>query len=450
MTGNSGMFGDLFTPVSDREREEEQMHQFQAADPFRAMAHASYTGGTLAGKGLGRATAALAGADVRDPRAVVRAAVAGLEPGSDQYFGVLVKTLGELGLVEQAATAQKAWDQAKLTRAHAGYYDRGNRPESKAPAPLKGKDFLLAKYDDIAAKLAENPEDVKLQSALKNVQTTLKTFYPDKPEPKRGFQIVPPTATSPGYKINLDTGEESQLEGRIAPPEKGLTPAQQAKIDDAKEKMAAGYESAFVKTQSDYDAAVRLYNHPKLPEALGAFNSAMSDQSPAERTIWTRFLMWGKTDEGRNAVALIQTVKAGAFLNGFQEIKQASAAAGAQGAGFGALSDAEGARIQAAKGALDAAQGAPQFRRELKKYIEQMVKSWNAISGGVTKITGVPPKAIAEKPLTGGARRTAEPASTAPTLPPTPAPAPAAPSAAPANGGEVWERGPDGKLRRAQ
>lgn len=444
---NRGMLDFLGAPVPADD--DEQIHQFQAVDPFRAMAHAAYSGGTLAGKGIGRIAATAAGADPRMPAErnserqnaaanAVRAAVAGLKPGTDEYFAAVTKALNEHGLVQQAMAIQTAWEEQKLNAARKGAYDRQHQP--KPPTPLKGKDALLAKYDEVVEKLVADPDNPQLLQMRSNIETALKTFYPEK-APKSGeWKLVPPTQDSPGYMYHTGTGEEKSLDGRIARPEKptGLTPAQQAKADDAKNKMKLGYDSAALKAQADYDAAVALYNHKDLESAVGPLDSILADTNPAERGLGTRLFGATKSAGARNAAALIQTVKAGAFLTGFQEIKQAASAAGASGAGFGALSDAEGARIQAAKSALDAAQDAAEFRGELAKYIAQMVESWNAVSEGAKRVE-IAPRPIVEKPLTGGSRTRSGRVTPAPA--PRPA-APVAPKQAPSNIDAILQKYP--------
>lgn len=451
MVLNRGMFDGLF-PNSERteERDLEEMHWLQARDPFTAMAHTAYSGGTQAGQGLGRLAAAASG---RDPRTsaeregertrlageAVRKALVGLQPGSDEFFTAAIKALTDNGMLEQASAVQEKWDEMKLTKARTGAYERQHA--AKPPTPLKGKDFLLAKHDDIVTKLAENPEDPALQKALANVQTALKTFYPEKAPASKGWKIVAPTQDHGGYKINEDTGDVEPLDGRIARPEKPLTAAQREKQDDAKRKMQSGYEAAFLKAKDDYEAAVRLYNHPDLEGAVGPLDSMMSDKPANERGWWDRLYaaLFAKPGS-RHAAALVQRVKAGAFLNGFQEIKQASQAAGAQGAGFGALSDAEGARIANAKAALDAAQDARTFRVELKKYIEQMKASWDSLvngpGGAVSQ--GFAPHELPNLPLTGGVRGVIRPGPGAPA--PT---APVNPKVAPSD--RVRVLAPDGK-----
>jgi hypothetical protein len=456
-----GMFGDMFAPARpdlDEETRLEQMHQAQARDPFNAMARTSYGGGTLAGQGLARAGAAFAGEDPRTrgekdvarktgAAEAVRAAVVGLKPGTDEYFAKVIEVLHAHGLVEQAAALQQQWEKSKLMTAQTGAYDRAH--VAKPPTPLKGKDFLLGKYDELTAKLAEDPDNVEYQTALANVETALKKFYPDA-KPAAKWKVVPPTQDSPGYRYDEVSGEVEQLDGRLERPVKpvALTAEQQRKADEGKQKMISGYDSALISAQSYYDDAVALYNHPDLEGAVGAFNSAISDTPPNERGFLTRALAWTKSPGEARAIALLSSVKAGAFLTGFQEIKAAAAAQGAQGAGFGALSDAEGARIQAAKATLDGVQNAAGLRIGLKKYIGQMVESWNAISKGMEPL-GVAPKPIAEKPLTAGVRaprgRPAAPAATPKTAPAAPA-APAAPTA-PSGGEERWER-KNGKLQR--
>jgi hypothetical protein len=459
----TGMFDTLNASLRAQQRtedsDEQQNLQFMAADPDRARAMTAYGMAGLAGKGLAQVGSVAAGLDPRsrterssDARNAaadeLKAAVVGLTPGTDEYFKKVIEVLTKHGLVDQANAIQEKWEASKLNTARTGAYARQG-----VPAPLKGKDALLAKYDDLAAKLQDDPDNEQLQGALANVETALKKFYPEKtvnPPKTHDWQVIPETATSPGYRFDrlAPDGNVQPLAGRIAPQPKPLTAQQQLKADEAWKQMKAGYEAAALKTQADYEAAVELFNSPDLEGAVGAFNSAISDTNPSDRGFMTRLFAKTKSPGELRAAALISTVKAGAFLTGFQEIKTAAQAAGAKGAGFGALSDAEGARIQAAKASLDAVQDGAGFRIGLKKYIEQMIAYWNAVSADV-ETAEIAPKPLREIPLTGGVRGRQQ--RTAPRTPAAPAPAPAAPAApapeAPKGREERWER-KDGNLQR--
>jgi hypothetical protein len=452
----TGMFDALNATQRQEDTDEQQRLQFMAADPDRARAMTAYDMAGYAGKGLARAGSAMAGLDPRtrperasDERNAaadeLKAAVVGLKPGTDEYFAKVIEVLTKHGLVDQANAIQEKWQATKLNTARVGAYDRQG-----VPAPLKGKEALLAKYDEIATKLQDDPDNEQLQGALANVETALKKFYPEKtvnPPKTHDWVVVPPTATSPGYKYDRLAADANvqQLDGRIAPQPKPLTAQQQLKADEAWKQMKSGYEAASLKTQADYEAAVELFNSPDLEGAVGAINSIVADTNPADRGFLTRLYAKKMTPGERRAAALISTVKAGAFLTGFQEIKTAAQAAGAKGAGFGALSDAEGARIQAAKASLDAIQDAAEFRIGLKNYIEQMVAYWNAVSADI-ETAEIAPKPLRILPLTGGVRGRQQRAPRAPAAPAPAAPAAPAPEA-PKGGEERWER-KDGRLQR--
>lgn len=173
----AGMFGNLFEQLTrSKLSEEEQMHQYQAQDPFRAMAHTAYSGGTLAGQGLARAGSAAAGGDPRSrtelaqasrdaAAAEIKTAVTGLAPGTDEYFAAIIAVLNKHGLVDQATAIQEKWEASKLTKARTGAAERENQPRPST---------MQERLDEVNMKLLSDPDDPMLLAMKTNIERILK------------------------------------------------------------------------------------------------------------------------------------------------------------------------------------------------------------------------------------------------------------------------------------
>jgi hypothetical protein len=402
----SGMLGDLFSPkfkdLQAEEAAEEQRTQFLAQDPFKAMAHTAYSGATLAGKGLGRAAAALTG---RDPRtsternvAAVEAAKAqvaqlGFDPAdpksTDQFYKQVIQILQKQGLPAEAMAVAKEWNTQKLG-------DGKLRLENDRLERQRANDLR------IDARAAER--NALLKEKLGAPASQVGKLWADMEratDPAKRASIAQAIGNLTAQKWEaVDLGDRVELRNKvtgelIGSEEKGLPPKDIEKAKDADAKAVNAFGAAHLKMQADYDAAVDLYNHPGLAEFVGRWSGIAGETPPDQRGIGTQLIIGSLSDKGRGALAKFEQVRGSAFLAAFQELKQASPNGSA---GFGALSDAEGARIQAAKAALNPRQGAASFRAELAKYISQLEASWNLFNSRAPQ-ENIPPRPLQTRAL---------------------------------------------------
>lgn len=423
-----GMLGDLFTPsartLRDDELDKERVHQWQAQDPFKAMAHASYSGATLAGEGLARAGVAAAGGDPRTrlernveavEAAKQQVAALGFNPDDpksiDEFYKRVIQILQKQGLAAEALAVGKEWnaEKHKTAKSDIELRDLQRREDRDRRAAELGIMRVASAREIAAAKNATAKEiaDAKLTAEqLKD-----------------------------GPFKSIDYGDHVEVINRfgevISSKPKALNPKDEERDANAKRDAEQAYGEYLAGLQRQYDAAVQLHNHPGVDGITGRFarHVGTDDKSPVLGTLATTLA--GK--DARGALALHNQVVGGAFLAGLAKLKNASPN---KSTGLGAVSEKEGDKVQSDAAALDRAQEAADYRKQLAIYIQEMEGFAQRLAAGAQQ-DKIAPKPLATKPLNGAPA--AKPAA-------VPAAAPAAPAGAPKV--ERWERGADGKLKR--
>jgi len=163
----------------------------------------------------------------------------------------------------------------------------------------------------------------------------------------------------------------------IRPAVSAVTPTQ-AKIEEAKlaeieqnlTKQTDMKRSALAGAEETLKLIDELPTHPGFQEAVGAgfYNSVGG--IPGIPDDWTP----GGTDKA-GAVSKIEKLQAGAFLTAIQQLR-----------GLGALSDAEGKKLEAAAANLNRKQSEEDFKKSLLDYRRQVERVVNEIKSG----TGAP------------------------------------------------------------
>jgi hypothetical protein len=449
-----GMLSSIFNRGSRDPRQEEldddQRITALAADPFKAAAMTAYGASRDAGRGVGSAVAAGMGKDPRTPgqrnMAAIEAAKAqvaqlGLDPDDpksvDEFYKQVIIILQKQGLAAEAAAMSQEYRTAKSAAAKEGLEIRKlERLEKKdaADADIANKRLELQ-------RLQAQPEFAKLLELLANtndpVQATAITKRLEYMSTRngKGYKYVPA-----GDRVEVRDPETNELIDTIKVGTAPQSAAANAKGDAANEQMQSAYNRAKLSAQSDYDAVVELYGHPGLPEVVGQWTGILASGLGDSRGMTQRALQAAKfSDKGSDFIAKLDQVRGGTFIAAIADLKAASPKGTM---GTGALTETEGAKLQAAKAALDPQQGVQSFYKQLETYARQLEVTAAAADADAQRLK-LQVKPLAKKPLVPAARgRRAAPA---------PAAAPAAPVPSnPQNGGngEEWERGPDGKLRR--
>lgn len=438
----TGMLGDLFSPkykdLAAEEAAEEQRLQYQAQDPFRAMAHAAYTGGSMAGKGLGTAVAAAAGRDPRTPgqrnlqaveAAKQQVAALGFNPDDpksiDQFYKQVISILQKQGLAAEAMAVAKEWNAQKLG-------DDKLRLENDKLARQRANDLRV---DQRAAE-----RNAILKAKLGAAASPVGKLWADMeratdPTQREYLKKAIENATAQKWEA-VDLGDRVQLRNKatgevIDTEDKGLPPKDELKDGDKKAAAASAYGEYLAGLQRQYNAAVELHNHPGLEGITGKWGRWVGEEGASPMLGHAASMLSGK-DAGA-ALALYKQVTGGAFLAGLAKLKQASPN---KSSGLGAVSEKEGDKVQSDAAALDRLQQAPDFRRQLGTYIREMEGFAARLATGAQQ-DGVTPIPLQAKPLVapkGGRRAPAAPAA-APTAAPT----------APAGGDRVRVRAPDGQ-----
>lgn len=456
----AGMLTGLFTPKyndmqQDARDEEARLQRVATMDPFQQAGYAMLQGGHMAGRGLGEAAVTLAGGDPRSPAKrnleAVEAAKAevsklGFNPEDpksiDEFYKRVIMILQQKGLAAEALEVAREWhkqkvDDQKTTNAQAEI-DRKRVRDAQTDARAQERNRILEKKGALQA------ETVQLLSMYDSI---------DPLAPNAKFQqdaIVArlnalAAAGKKGVKfVNLNdrvqivdalTGEEIRTENT---GEKPMTAQQRGKGETAEAKLENAYESAKLKLQQDYDAAVELYMHPGLKEATGTLAGLAVKGDPNNPGFWNTVNRARMSAAGQSAVAKMQQVMGGVFIASVNDLKAASEAMGSKGTGLGQLTEVEGAKIQNAKAALDPQQQYPSYRSNLAQYIRQLEASGALLDSGAQRIGVKTARPLKTKPLQGAV---ATPAAQ-PTHPPA-----AAPSVAPAASGDrVRVKMPDGQV----
>lgn len=218
------------------------------------------------------------------------------------------------------------------------------RAQDQAPADLAKKQADAAKAG-IDAKYAE-------QGAVLDLQ-------------KKGWDIK---AIQEDIDIRRDANRialmnaQSNREGNTLRREELKLKVQEARtaLDDKIRGKVADAEASATSIDNSLNTIERIKGNKSLDDVLGAIEGRM----PAVLS-----------DEAANAIALIETLGSQAFLSQVANLK-----------GMGALSNAEGEKLQAALTNLSRVQGEPQFRSNLDDAARLLKKGRETLS----KRTGVP------------------------------------------------------------
>jgi hypothetical protein len=429
MASNIGMLGELFSPkVRDlraEEAAEEQRLQFQAADPFRAMAHTAYTGGAMAGRGLGTLGATALGRDARSSgernvQAVeaAKAQVAGLgfnpdDPKSiDGFYKNVISILQKQGLVAEAMAVAKEWNAQKLATSKETLaveeLERKKRRDAATDARAMERNAILGKRLGKAAS--------PVGKLLDDMDGTA--------DPVRRAHLAKAVENATAGKVQVrDLGDRVELLERnavtgkwelIREDDKGLTPRDDLKDEEKKGTAQQAYGEYMAGVQKQYNAAVELHNHPGVEGITGRLGRKVGEEGFGGEAMT---LVSG--DATRAALALYKQVTGGTFLAGLAKLKAASKTGAT---GLGAVSEREGDKVQSDAAALDRAQEAPDFRRQLATYIAEMqgFAGRLADAAAADKIPAIP---LATKSLAAprGGKPAARPAAAAPAAPAAPA-----------------------------
>lgn len=225
------------------------------------------------------------------------------------------------------------------------------RAEDQAPGALRkvNADAAAAEADATSKAATAKYAD---QTALLDLQ-------------KKGWDI---TAVQSDIEYKKQTLRIEAMKAAIAKEDNALKRQElKLKIDDAVEKrdqklrdQTADAESGAASIDNMLNTIERLKKNPRLNDVVGSIEGRV----PAMLS-----------DESANAVALIETLGSQAFMAQIPAIK-----------GTGALSDAEGKKLQSALQNLSRTQGEEQFRENLEEAARLVTKARNSLS----KRYGVP------------------------------------------------------------
>ena len=426
----SGLFSPQFRDLRLEEKDEEdRLRQIAEMGGFKQAGYAGLSGAQTAGKALGRLAAAATGTDPRSPaqrgQAAVEAAKAqvaqlGFDPDDpksiDQFYKQVIAILQKQGLAAEALAVAKDWNAQKLATSK----------ESLAVREMERKE---ARDKAIDARAAEKNAALKLKfGAAASPMGKMLADYERADARNDSFakgQLLKAiqNLAGPGWKA-VDLGDRVELRnaetGEVigGTLDKGLAPVAELKDENAKKTAADAYGEYMAGLQRQYDAAVELHNHPGVEGITGRFGRYVGEEGAGGFLASTI-----SSDAAGAALALYKQVTGGTFLAGLTKLKNASKTGAT---GLGAVSEREGEKVQSDAAALDRLQQAPDFRRQLATYIQEIEGFAGRLSAGAAK-DGIPPRPLAAKALTvpGKGKGRGKPA-----------PAPAA--SAPARAGGDW------------
>jgi hypothetical protein len=149
----------------------------------------------------------------------VKAAVAqaGVQSGTPEFYELLAREFSRHGLLDAADKATQAGEALKGRRAQTELYTA----QAEKAKRVSSRDAMTERYWRVVEQLQNEGEHQSphLVQARDNLGKAL-GLKPDA-APKQesaDWQLVQPTAHSPGYSFNRRTGEERPLRGRIPKP----------------------------------------------------------------------------------------------------------------------------------------------------------------------------------------------------------------------------------------
>ena len=398
----AGMFSNLFNPQVDPALGQEDERLLALAGrmkPHEQMGYTSLSGGAQMGRGLGQVAAGLTGRDTKSPtdkrNAALEAAKAeiaqlGPKPEREAILAILRKhgLLGESldvgsAMTDQAATAERLRIQAEES-------ERKKKKDLATDARAKERNEIL--------KANGTPELIRMVEIVEQ-------FDPLTQGPQRKMRLEALNAMLESKKKGFalaDAGDRIVPVDRAtglpllsAAIDKGSAPLneKQAREAAAEENRQGGaYSKAMVAAQADYDAAVRLYNHPGVAEVTGRWGRLVGEPGTAGQVATTI-----ASDAGRAAFELWKQITGKTFLSGLNALKEASPTGST---GLGQVSNIEGDKVQASMAALGRSQNEADFRLNLKVYIQRLENAADALASAAP-INSLKPIPLQKRDLTG-------------------------------------------------
>lgn len=233
------------------------------------------------------------------------------------------------------------------------------RAQDKAPAELKEANSK-AESAAVAAKFAESNAVIDLQKKgwdIKKIQEDIDIA-------KQNTRIAAMNAQT--SRANSETQrQELQLK---------IEDAKQKRDDLIREKVATA-ESGAASIDNMLNTVQRIKNNPALKDVLGSLEGSDFYPNTAAGMAQAANPFASSADQRNDAIQLIDTLKSQAFLAQIPNIK-----------GMGALSNAEGEKLQSALTNLNRKQSEQQFGQNLDEAVRLLMKGRDNIS----KRTGVP------------------------------------------------------------
>jgi len=398
-----GMFSNLFNPQVDPAIAEEdaRLRSLARMSPSEQMGYTSLSGGAQMGQGIGKMAAGLTGRDTQSPtvkrNAALEAAKAeiaqlGPKPDREAMIAILRKhgLLGESLDVGSEMTDQA--DTAERLRIQKAESERKARNDLAKDARAKERNAIL--------KANGTPELIRMVEIVEQ-------FDPVTQGPQRKMRLDALNAMLESKKKGFalaDAGDRivpvdraTGLPMLSAAIDKGSAPLNEkdaAKAAAEEKHQGGAYSKAMAGAQADYDAAVRLYNHPGVSAMTGAWMRLVGEPGTFGQIMTSM-----TTDAGRAALELWKQVTGKTFLSGLNALKEASPTGST---GLGQVSNIEGDKVQASMAALGRSQNAADFRLNLKVYIQKLEAAADNMASAAP-IDNLKPIQLQKKPLTGPA-----------------------------------------------
>jgi hypothetical protein len=425
------LFGDPYADMRAEETAEEQrLRALAQMDPIQQTGYAGLASSQLAGEGLRKTIGGFAGADTRSPTQrrvadveAVKAEVAklGFDPNdpasADEFHKRVIQILQQRGLAAEAMSVAQDWhkqkkENRKLDLESEDIERKRLKDDQVNQRAIERNDLLKAKLGAAASPVG------KLMAAMERA-----TSAQDKAYYKQAIENL-----LAGKWEAVDLGDRVQLRNKITgevldTEQKGLPPRDEVKDKKAKEQAANAYPSFMQGLQRQYDAAVRLHNHPGLSGILGKIGQNVGEEI-AKPFLGNIATMLSSSEAGA-ALALHKQVQGASFLSGLAQLKESSKTGAT---GLGAVSEKEGDKVQSAAAALDRLQEAPDYRARLREYIAFLEEHAANLAEGATKDAVTAPIPLKKQqlmvprsdPAASAARRPAAgPLRTAPAPAPT-------------------------------
>jgi hypothetical protein len=438
----NGMFDSIFRNLRQEEQDEEEQLQYLAQDPSRATAHAAYSGAAMAGKGLGRAVAGMAGQDPRTPQDRMQGAMKALgeleeadmntPAGVDAYYKRVIDTLRQHGLPGEAHAAAQEWHKHKNEQADRQVkIDETNRKKAEGERAAAIKEEANRIKALRAQQLAAQglPEFIQIVDRIEREQNpTVRKLLMDRANQQAGGKVKFEEA---GDRIVV-RNERGDILGVDEIGEKPMDEKDRVKSEQAKQKQEPAYRSAMQALQTQYKAAADLYNSPGLDDLIGKWTGLAAEYGLGQDGMLAHAAVLRLSPEGQEAMGVYQQIIGGAFVNALQQLK----AAGGGSTGLGQVTEVEGKKITTATNALFPRQQPASFRRKLADYIDTL-EATAEIMRDAAKSDGLTPIELNVVPLSGPQR------GAAPVVAPT-RPRSDSTSAPRAGGDRVRVRRPDG------